>query len=64
MLNPRGPRHERLAVFDVPPGIIVSQTDPALIEGGYISAVRFELDPMPLSGGPVRGIKSGSGHQG
>ena len=46
--------------FDLPPGIIVSQTDPGSIEGGYISAIRFELDPMPLSGGPLRGRKSRS----
>ena len=49
--------------FDLPPGIIVSQTDPGSIEGGYISAIRFELDPMPLSGGPLRGISGRRRHR-
>jgi len=49
--------------FDLPPGIIVSQTDPGSIEGGYISAIRFELDPMPLSGGALRGISGRRRHR-
>src|SRR5262245_6307587 len=52
MLSSRRPLYGRLAAFDLSPGIIVSEMDPALIEG---LAVRFELDPTPYLQGPLRG---------